>query len=100
MQNINEDIRLEGGRIPITIDLQNLDSQQMLLYLASIEGNTPRYQLARNNCSHVVAKALKEGANRKPSFVPHAGNYSRFGKVLGIGIWTPDQILRFARELQ
>jgi hypothetical protein len=71
-----------------------------LVYLASLDGNVPRYQLARNNCSHIVAKALIEGANCKPSFTPHAGRYGKLGRVLGIGIWTPDQVLRFARELK
>jgi len=56
--------------------------------------------IARNNCSHIIAKALIEGAKCKPSFTPHAGLYSKLGKVLGIGIWTPDQVLKFAKELQ
>jgi len=47
-----------------------------------------------------VAKALIEGAKCKPSFIPNAGVYSKLGKVLGMGIWTPDQILKFAEELQ
>ena len=48
----------------------------------------------------IIARALIAGAERKPSFIPHAGHYGRAGKVLGIGIWTPDQILRFAKELK
>lgn len=100
LQGLNEDIRNEGGRHPITINLTTLNEDQMLQYLASLEDNIPRYQLARNNCSHIVAKALIEGANCKPSFTPHAGSYSNIGRFLGIGIWTPDQVLRFARELE
>ena len=100
MQSLNEDVRNEGNRQPITIELPKVDEQRVLIYLASLEGQLPRYQLARNNCSHIVAKALIEGAKCKPSFVPHAGSYSKLGKVLGIGIWTPDQILKFAKELQ
>ena len=34
-----------------------------------------------------------------PSFTPHTGHYSRFGWILGRGIWTPDQVLRFANEI-
>jgi hypothetical protein len=52
------------------------------------------------NCSHMVAKALIEGSNRKPSFTPHAGRYTKIGRVLGLGIWTPDQVLKFAQELR
>ena len=100
LQHINEDIRNEGNRQPITIDLPKLSAERILLYLATIEGDMPRYQIARNNCSHVVAKALIEGAKCKPSFIPHAGYYSKLGKVLGLGIWTPDQVLKFAKELQ
>jgi len=100
LQSISEDIRNEGNRDPITIELPNLDAERILLYLASLQNDLPRYQLARNNCSHIVAKALMEGAKCKPSFIPNAGHYSRLGKVLGFGIWTPDQILKFARELQ
>ncbi len=73
---------------------------RILLYLASLEDNMPRYQIARNNCSHIVAKALIEGAKNKPSFTPHAGSYGKLARVLGIGIWTPDQVLKFAEELQ
>ena len=69
-------------------------------YIADLQRNTPRYQIARNNCSHVVALALIAGAQRRPSFTPHAGEYSRFGRILGAGIWTPDQVLKLARELQ
>jgi len=100
LQSINEDIRNEGNRKPITIDLPKLNQERILLYLASLEDNMPRYQIARNNCSHIVAKALIEGAKNKPSFTPHAGSYGKLGRVLGIGIWTPDQVLKFAEELQ
>lgn len=100
MQSLNEDIMNEGNRDPITIDLSHLDADRILLYLVSLEDSMPRYQLARNNCSHIVAKALMEGAKCKPSFIPNAGSYARVGKVLGLGIWTPDQVLKFAEELK
>lgn len=48
-----------------------------------------------------VTLALYRGCKkRSPSFTPHAGEYNRFGRVLGWGIWTPAQVLKFARELQ
>lgn len=63
-----------------------------------MQENLPRYPLARNNCSHVVAAALIAAAGRKPSFIPHAGNYSWLGRVVGIGIWAPDQVMKFVQE--
>lgn len=100
MQDLRDDIRNEGDRQPVTIDLPRLNEDAVLEYVGSIHKSTPRYQIARNNCSHVVAYALMAGAQRNPSFTPHAGNYGRIGRVLGLGIWAPDQILRFAKELQ
>lgn len=100
MQSLNEDVRNEGNRYPVTVEIRNLDEDAILAYLASLEGDMPRYQLARNNCSHIVAKALTAGARCSPSFTPHAGQYGRLGRVLGIGIWTPDQVLKYAMELK
>lgn len=99
MENLQEDIRNEGGRAPNTIKLANLDEDGILDFIANMQDDIPRYQLARNNCSHMIANILIEGANCKPSFTPHAGHYGSVGRILGIGIWTPDQILKFAHEL-
>lgn len=100
MESLKEDIRNEGNRFPVTVEIQGLDENSILSYVASLEGDMPRYQLAKNNCSHIVARALSEGAKCKPSFTPHAGQYGKLGRVLGIGIWTPDQVLKFAMELK
>lgn len=100
VQSLNADIENEGGRNPETVELYNLNEQEIMAYIATLDDLVPRYQIARNNCSHVIAKALMAGANKKPSFVPHAGHYGNLGRVLGIGIWTPDQVLKFARELK
>ena len=99
MQTIEDDIRAEGGMIPRTFEMRGLDEDAVIEYVTGVQENLPRYQLARNNCSHVVAAALMAGAGRKPSFIPHAGNYGRLGRIVGIGIWTPDQVLKFAQEL-
>jgi len=56
--------------------------------------------LARNNCSHIVAECLRIGSGKHASFKPNAGDYSKLGKVLGVGIWTPSQILKYAQELK
>jgi len=36
MQSLNEDIRNEGNRKPITLELPKLDEQRVLLYLATL----------------------------------------------------------------
>ncbi len=97
--SLHEDIVNEGHRQPITIELSSLDEAAVLDYIVELRANTPRYQLARNNCSHIVAGALEAGAGGKASFRPHAGQYGNLGRILGAGIWTPDQVLKFAREL-
>lgn len=98
--SLHDDIYNEGNRQPITVELPHLDAEKILDYVSDLQAKAPRYQLARHNCSHVVAKALMAGASAKPTFTPHAGQYSRMGRVLGLGIWTPDQILRFVNELK
>jgi len=51
LQSINEDIHNEGNRQPITVDLPKLEEERVLMYLADLEDEMPRYQIARNNCS-------------------------------------------------
>lgn len=95
-----DDVFSEGNRPPITVELSNLDEAKIRAYIKALRKDLPKYQLARNNCSHVIANALRVGAGCQPSFTPHAGHYGKLGRVLGMGIWTPDQILRFANELR
>lgn len=97
---LKSDIDSEGGREPIVIELTNLDEYAILKYFAEISQNKPRYQILRNNCSHMIAHCLMAGGNVQPSFVPHAGHYSNLARRLTIGVWTPDQILKFAEELK
>ena len=99
MNAVDEDIRAEGGRQPITTVIKNIDEESLSKFVASLIDNTPRYQLAKYNCSHVVAECLKIACGKDPSFHPSAQDYGKMGKVLGRGIWTPTEILRYAREL-
>ncbi|KGJ96636.1 hypothetical protein [Colwellia psychrerythraea] len=98
MTNLATDIKNEGNRQPITVTLNDLEEKEILLFIRGIQLNIPRYQLARNNCSHIVAQCLQAGA-KKPSFTPSAKEYGKLGSILGYGIWTPEQVLRYAREL-
>ncbi len=95
---LRHDIFREGYRQPITVELHGLNEQAVLDYLAGIKANKPRFQMMRNNCSHVVAAALEAGAGGKASFKPQAGR-GLLGRALGGGIWTPEQVLKFAQEL-
>ncbi len=97
--SLQEDMRNEGNRAPITIEMASLDEEGMLDFIADIQDDIPRYQLAKNNCSHMIANILIEGGKCQPSFIPHAGHYGSVARVLGVGVWTPDQILKFAQEL-
>lgn len=99
MEYVEDDIKAEGMVLPKTYELHGLDEDAVVAYVRGVQENLPRYQLARNNCSHVIAAALITGAGRKPSFIPHAGSYGRVGRVAGIGIWTPDMIQKFVLEL-
>ncbi len=97
--SLERDIDSEGGREPHVVELYNLNEDAVLAYYNEYTKLKPRYQIARNNCSHVVANCLMAGG-REPSFTPNAGHYGNLARILGIGIWTPDQILKFANELK
>lgn len=99
MAALQEDIRAEGGRQPITVVIPQIDEATLSRHIADLMSNTPKYQLARYNCSNVVAECLQVACGRKPTFSPCASDYGRLGKALGRGIWTPNEILRYAREL-
>jgi len=99
MAALREDIEAEGNRQPIPITIQNIDDDALSRYVAELISNTPRYQLARYNCSHLVAECIKIATGKEPSFTPTAQEYGKLAKVLGWGIWTPQGVLRYAREL-
>jgi len=99
VQALQEDIANEGRRQPTTIELRGLNEDRILDFVNDLIQRRPRYQLARHNCSHVVANCLLAGTEKRPSFTPHAGQYTKIGRY-ALGIWTPDQVLKFARELK
>lgn len=101
MTSLQDDVINEGNRQPITVSIpHNFNESALLDHIELLQRNTPRYQLARNNCSHIVAECLFVACQTKPSFVPDTSAYGTAGKILGRGIWTPDQVLRYARELE
>jgi hypothetical protein len=99
MESLGADITNEGGRQPIVIELHHLDDDAVLAHFVIIQAEGPRYQIMRHNCSHVIAHCLMAGGGT-PSFTPNAGHYGNLARILGIGVWTPDQILKFVNEMK
>jgi len=99
MNALHEDIQAEGDRQPTTVTIPNINQENLSRFVADLVSNTPRYQLAKYNCSNVVAECLKVACDKDPSFHPTAQDYGKLGRALGRGIWTPKEILRYAREL-
>lgn len=99
MQALEEDIASEGNRSPSTITLNNVDTVALSKHIQELQREIPQYQLARFNCSHLVADCLRVACGIEPTFKPTAHDYGRLGKVIGRGIWTPHEILRYANEL-
>ncbi len=99
MNAVHEDIQAEEGRQPTTVVIPRINADKHEDFILDLQRNIPRYQLAKYNCSHVVAECLKVACEKEPSFHPFANEYGRLGRVLGRGIWTPNEILKYAREL-
>ncbi len=99
MDALDEDIEAEGGRQPMTVIIATANTEKLEDFILELQRSTPRYQLAKYNCSHVVAECLKVACDKDPSFHPTAHDYGKLGKMLGRGVWTPNEILRYAREL-
>ena len=99
MAALQEDIYSEGGREPITVLIPCVNEKNLAKHISDLISNAPRYQLAKNNCSNIVADCLKVASGKTATFRPSAHDYGRLGKVLGRGIWTPNEVLRYANEL-
>lgn len=97
--DLADDIEAEGDRQPITIKITKYNTKKLKIFINKIQNNIPKYQLAKYNCSHVVAECLQSASDKQPSFIPNAASYGQLGKMLGKGIWTPDQVLRYAKEI-
>jgi len=55
MNALHEDIQAEGDRQPTTVTIPNINQENLSRFVADLVSNTPRYQLAKYNCSNVVA---------------------------------------------
>ncbi|WP_212747434.1 hypothetical protein [Pseudoalteromonas sp. S3776] len=99
MQALEFDIESEGNRRPITVTISSADTSALEDYVVSLMENIPQYQLAKFNCSNVVADCLRVACAKEPSFIPNAGAYGKLARTLGGGIWTPHEVLRYAMEL-
>lgn len=99
MQALEFDIESEGNRRPITVTISDANTSALEDYVVSLMENIPQYQLAKFNCSNVVADCLRVACAKEPSFKPNAGAYGKLARTLGGGIWTPHEVLRYAKEL-
>lgn len=102
VDSLADDIGNENGRRPTVIELDQIDLNKNAVfeYWADVLEQGMRYQLRKRNCSSIVAECLYQGTKRKASFVPSASDYSRMGGILGYGMWTPAQVMRYAMELR
>ena len=82
MKSLQDDVLNEGGRHPVTVEVPNINEEALLDHIEELQRTMPRYQLARHNCSHVVAECLYAACGRKPRFIPNAGAYGRVGREL------------------
>lgn len=114
MASYDDDFRAEGGVNARELTLWNLDENAMLEARDELMKTGCRYNLLRMNCSSFAAALLEVGSGRKPSFVPavHPRDYidhSQAGRKISrsvvfvcgpLCVWTPEQLLRYAEELQ
>ncbi|MEM9102194.1 MAG: hypothetical protein AAGB12_07705, partial [Pseudomonadota bacterium] len=83
VSELKEDILAEGRRQPITIVINdNIDEEALENYILDLQRSTPKYQLARYNCSNVVIECLKVACGKEPSFYPTAQGYAgKLGRI-------------------
>jgi glycerophosphoryl diester phosphodiesterase len=99
VEALYDDIQAEGNRKPKTIVINKFNHDSLETFILSLQRKAPRYQLMKYNCSNVVADCLKVACGKDPSFKPTAADYGKLGKILGRGVWTPREVLRYATEL-
>ena len=106
------DRRLERKHADEEFTLTGLDTSKMVEAWEQFKLTEPRYNMVEQNCSTVVAAMLQVGSGLQPSFVPavaiddHAKSLPqriflrlRFFSS-NIKMWTPDEVLRYAQEIQ
>jgi hypothetical protein len=106
------DRRLERGHADEQLVMAGLDEQAMLEAWTQFKLTEPKYNMVEHNCSTAIAVMLQIGSGVEPSFVPavaiddHASHWAQriflrlrfFSK--SIKMWTPDDVLRYAKEIQ
>jgi len=98
-RNYDGDVQGEGRKPDCNIDLTGLDERSILRWWQSfglmngnqeLQGPLPPYNILGQNCSTVVAKALKIGGGER-----YAGWYSSVSIV-----WRPKTVLDFATSIK
>lgn len=106
------DRRLERRHADEEVTLTKLNTQAMIDAWQTFKLAEPRYNMVDHNCSTVLAVMLQLGSGLEPSFTPqiaiddHAKHWAqrvllrlRYFSSL-IDMWTPDDLFRYAREIQ
>ena len=94
-----DDKQNEGGRDAETVTLVSLEVDPIRAYWVKLLGSKKSYHFLWYNCSTVVAGCLRLGSDTPASIRPSAAAYARLAGLLG-EVWTPEEVLRYARELQ
>jgi hypothetical protein len=98
-KSYSSDVGDEGGVPDSTIELRGLDEEKILNWWQGFgltrentvfQGPLPPYNLATQNCSTVVATALKKGGGDR---------YASWYKSWSI-VWRPQTVLDYARSIQ
>jgi hypothetical protein len=114
MPGYEDDCRAEGGLEARQLTLWSLDEAAMSEARDELMKAGYRYNLLKMNCSSFAAALLEVGSRRKPSFVPAMDpkQYlarTQMGRKVGrsvvfacgpLCVWTPEQLLRYAEELE
>lgn len=102
-RSLRDDIRAEGGRMPISVTINNINVEATTREVERLINEVPQYALLRYNCSHVVANILKTATDKPQSFKLKPSEYGKLagqiGGLLNSNFWTPAQVLRYAQEL-
>jgi hypothetical protein len=112
--NYQEDVVNEGMREAEKLTLWTLDKDAMTEAAAEMLSAGCRYNLVKMNCSSFAAALLEAGSGRPPSFVPSVDPAHYVGQTKGastvarsiifarggLSVWTPDQLLLYAKELE
>lgn len=81
------------------VSIRDFDDIELNMFIMHLKRKMPKYHLSKYNCSSVVAEALHKATGKKPRFRIAASGYGNLVWFFGRGVWTPKNLLRYARQL-